>query len=383
MRRLTSKESPFTLLQQRLQYIAQHPERNFTSIIENVPQWPTPIQPIESYPHLISEYAPCNGYDYLLTELTKRDRQQYKMDIHQDNILITNGAMHALSLIFRSLYQPGGIALVQAPVLANITDILKASGYEIVYFSSDPSEMMEQIIDFYSENVRFIYVNTPHNPFGGILSKDLIRKLVNFAQSTGIALVTDMIYDSYTFDENVVNTPLVESSNWQQIYTVNSMSKNYGAPGLRIGWITSDLDNIKKLSGLCEAECVAVSGLSQLQAYVMIQKGNQDLIEIVHHRKVYIEQRLAKMENIQYKIPMGGTQFFVKLFVNDIDLFADFMLVEYGLALTTTSNYEGVKGSYIRIPIVQPVELIDRALTLLENGIQKFSLLEKTGHTIS
>ncbi|TCP66058.1 beta-methylarginine biosynthesis bifunctional aminotransferase [Baia soyae] len=375
MLRITSQNSPYTLLQQRLQYIALHPDRPFTILIENVPQWDTPIQPVASKQPYICEYAPCNGYDFLLHGLKERDQSKYQSNVQNENILVTNGAMHALSLIFRSLYKPGGIALVQAPVLGNIADILKASGYQMVYFSSDQTEMLGQLEQLYTDDVRFIYVNTPHNPFGGILSESVVNQLVSFAQDRQVALIADMIYDSYTFEGNLTHSPLVASTDWQHLYTVNSMSKNYGAPGLRIGWITSDAENIKKLSGLCEAECVAISGLSQLQAYDLIQKGNDELVEIIRHRKAYVEQQLTKMENIQYTIPAGGTQFFVKLPVDDIDLFADFVLIAYGLALTTTSNYDGIEGSYIRVPIIHSVEMIEKALELLVKGMEEFGRL--------
>jgi aspartate aminotransferase len=374
MNRITSKDSPYTLLQQRLQFIARHPERSFTIFLENVPQWDSPLKLQDQNEIFIREYAPCNGYDFLIQALQERDQDKYGLDLQPEHVMVTNGAMHALSLIFRSLYKPGAAALVQAPALGSVADILKASGYEIVYFSSNHQGEVEieQLERLYREDVQLVYINTPHNPIGDILSEQSLKRLVQFVQERGIALVTDMIYDSFTFGSAVTHSPLSISADWEHLYTVNSMSKNYGAPGLRIGWITSAADNIKRLSGLCESECVSISGLSQWQALALLQKGNDELVEIVNHRKVLIEQKLARMEQIEFTNPAGGTQFFVKLPVDDIDLFADFMLVEYGLALTTTSNYAGVEGSYIRIPLVYPVSTTERALELLDTGIHEY-----------
>ncbi|MCR8844954.1 beta-methylarginine biosynthesis bifunctional aminotransferase [Paenibacillus sp. SC116] len=376
MIRITRNDSPYTLLQQRLQYIAQHPERSFTYFLENVPQWEATLHPVQLEDTYIREYAPCNGYDFLIEALKERDRAKYKVDFRTNHFLITNGAMHALSLLFRSLYRPGAVALVQAPVLGSIVDILKASGYKIVFFYSDQQGEMdiEQLYKLYTPDMQFVYVNTPHNPMGEIISQHVMAQLVRFVQEKGISLVADMLYDSFTFDGKVTHSPLLMTSDWSQVYTVNSMSKNYGSPGLRIGWITSSTGNIEKLSGLCEAECVSISGISQFRAYKFVQQGNRELVEAVRSRKELIENQLGQMKQLEYNRPSGGTQFLVKFPVEDIDLFADFMLLEYGVALTTTSNYAGLDGSYIRIPLVYPVETTKRALQLLEKGLVEYPL---------
>ncbi|WP_379138126.1 beta-methylarginine biosynthesis bifunctional aminotransferase [Paenibacillus sp. sgz500958] len=374
MIRITNQDSPYTVLQQRLQYIAQHPERSFTYFLENVPQWDSRLHPAQPEEMYIRDYAPCNGYDFLIEALQNRDHNKYGLPLQRENLLVTNGAMHALSLIFRSLYRPGAVALLQAPVLGSVADVLTAAGYKIIFFSSTQSGEIdvEHLSELYTSDVQLIYVNTPHNPLGTILPQNSLEELVHFVQNKGIALVADMLYDSYTFEGRAACSPLSVTADWNQLYTVNSMSKNYGAPGLRIGWITSTAHNISRLSGLCEAECVSISGVSQLQAYCLIQQGNGELVEIVRSRKELIEKRLRHMSRLEYNRPVGGTQFLVKLPVDDIDEFADFMLLTYGLALTTTSNYAGLNGPYIRVPLVYSPETTEHALHLLETGLSEY-----------
>lgn len=374
MSRITKHDSPYTVLQQRLQYIAQHPERSFTYFLENVPQWDSRLHPVQLEERYIRDYAPCNGYDFLIEALLQRDQEKYGLSLQCDNLLVTNGAMHALSLIFRSLHRPGAVALIQAPVLGSIADVLTAAGYKIIFFSSSECGNIDidQLSELYTSDVRLVYVNTPHNPTGTILSRHSLEQLVHWVQEKEISLVADMLYDSFTFEGTVIHSPLIVTSDWNQLYTVNSMSKNYGAPGLRIGWITSTSHNISRLSGLCEAECVAISGISQLEAHHLIQQGNEELVHIVRSRKEYIEKRLPQMSQLEYTCPTGGTQFFVKLPVDNVDEFADFMLGNYGLALTTTSNYAGLNGSYIRIPLVYSAETTGHALDLLEIGLSEY-----------
>lgn len=88
-----------------------------------------------------------------------------------------------------------------------------------------------------------------------------------------------------------------------------------------------------------------------------------------------VEDMLSRFEGITYTVPRGGTQFFVELPIEDVDLFADFMLVNYSLAITTCSNYQGVKGSYIRVPTIYPIHTSQAAFRLLEDGIKEFASL--------
>ncbi|MCR8645951.1 beta-methylarginine biosynthesis bifunctional aminotransferase [Paenibacillus sp. N1-5-1-14] len=376
MQRITTSNSPFTLLQQRLKYVSLQPERPWNVWVENVPQWEVqpPITQFEL--PLVSEYAPCEGYPFLLDAIRNRENGMYGLQLQQDQILVTNGALHGLSLIFRSLYRPHAIALCQAPILGSIATILKSYGYQIKYFTSRQGELdIEKLkLECTNPDVSLLYINTPHNPTGDILSQNTLAQLVEMVQRKGINLVADMIYDSLTFDGAQSFTPLSATTNWKNVYTVNSMSKNYGSPGLRIGWVMSDRENIRSMAGFFEQECVSICGIAQKQAQLLLEHGNQDLVGTIAKRKKYVEAKLSSFKDISYAMPRGGTQFYVEMPVDDIDLFADYMLVNYSLAITTISNYQGGKGSYIRIPTVYPMETSEAALELLAEGIKHFCL---------
>jgi beta-methylarginine biosynthesis bifunctional aminotransferase len=376
MQRITTSNSPFTLLQQRLKYVSLQPERPWNVWVENVPQWEIqpPIAQFEL--PLVSEYAPCEGYPFLLDAIRNRENGMYGLQLEQDQILVTNGALHGLSLIFRSLYRPGAIALCQAPILGSIATILESYGYTIKYFTSHQGELdIEKLkLECTNPDVSLLYINTPHNPTGDILSQNALAQLVEMVQRKGINLVADMIYDSLTFDGAQSFTPLSATPCWKNVYTVNSMSKNYGSPGLRIGWVMSDRENIRSMAGFFEQECVAICGIAQKQAQLLLEHGNQDLVETIAKRKKYVEAKLSSFKDITYVMPRGGTQFYVEMPVDDIDLFADYMLVNYSLAITTISNYQGGKGSYIRIPTVYPMETTEAAMELLAEGIKHFCL---------
>src|SRR5258708_3519605 len=168
MPRVTSPKSPYTFLQQRLQYISRYPEQSWLVFVENVPQWsPSSLAELAPAGSLITGYGPCNGYDDLLASIRDRENNMYCLGLMNDRILVTNGALHGLSLLFRVLHRPGATALCQAPVLGSIADMVANNGYRTVFFSTDAGELDIQTLSRQcTDDVCLIYINTPHNPTG-------------------------------------------------------------------------------------------------------------------------------------------------------------------------------------------------------------------------
>lgn len=374
MQRITNPNSPLTLLQQRLQYVDKHPERDWLVFTENVPQWPITLSNPKIEQHLITDYSSCNGDIELMDAICRREKLKYGLEIQREHVLVTNGALHGLSLIFQSYYKTGATVLCQAPFLKSTADLLTRYGFNISYFSTNRGEIDIEFLRkaCSQQDVRFIYINSPHNPTGDVLSKDCIEQLVQLANEQKVGFILDSVYDSFLFQNDLTYSPLSFSENWEHVYTVNSMSKNYGSPGLRIGWINSSKRNIDLLAGLLEQETIAVCGIAQKQARNVIEFGNTELINRVKETNKLIQQYLIHFKNIEYNIPDGGTQFFIKIPVEDSDLFADYMQLKYGLVLTTSSNYSGIEGSFLRIPMVYPIDTTKRALELLLKGMEDF-----------
>jgi beta-methylarginine biosynthesis bifunctional aminotransferase len=196
-----------------------------------------------------------------------------------------------------------------------------------------------------------------------------LQQLAEYCSAKKICLVVDQVYDSFFEVGCPPISPLIAAADWRYLFAVNSLSKNYGAPGLRTGWVISASQNITKLGATLERECVAVAGPSQEAAALLLRRGNQALIQAVKRRKQIIAQHLACLPMIRYCVPEGGVQFYAKLPVDDIEAFADFAMLKFRLILTTAGNFAGATGPYIRIPFCEDQTTLIRALKLLSQAL--------------
>lgn len=372
--RVVDLNSPTSLVVQRLQYahrFIKHP----INITGNTSQWlETEFDDFNCELSFVGNYPLTQGSSQLIEAICYREFSKYYLNVQPSEALVTNGALHGLSLIFRSLYRPGAVALCQAPIFWCIAELLQTCRYRVEYFSLennqiDWSSLQEKVTD----NLRVIFVNTPNNPTGEIFSEDCLRKLLQLAQSCQASLIADLVYDEFVFEENQLIQPLSLQGNWKNLYVVNSMSKNFSAPGLRIGWIISSSDNIQSLTALLTIESLGICSPAQQQALKILKRGNQSLVERVVKNREIVGAALSKMIEIAFEHPAGGLQYFVKLPVRDIEEFADFMLTEFGLVLVTSGTFRASPDGYVRIPLGYPTETILEGIELLKKGLQKWN----------
>lgn len=347
------------------------PDRTWLNLIENVPTWSAlpqlPPAPAED----VCSYAPANGTRPLVDRVLSREYERHGVTVHPDHVLITNGGLHALSLIFRAARR--GIALCQSPVLGAIPAMLEAAGFDVHLISTAAGlGALEAALHAHGTAVSLVFVNSPNNPTGQILAEDELDRLATLAYERHFDLVVDMVYDAYCFGTHLASTPLRRAEEWNRIYVVHSMSKNYGAPGLRVGWIISAEANVQRLGALLECEVIAISGPSQALACQLLDHGNRGLVVSVHDGYARVADGLRTIPGLRYEMPEGGTQVFVELPVADAEAFCDFALIEMSLGLVSGSNYSGVGGAHIRIPLGAPGVVLAPALAALDRALHLF-----------
>jgi aspartate/methionine/tyrosine aminotransferase len=168
-----------------------------------------------------------------LRELVVRDAAS----ITPDDVLLTIGAAGALFIIATSLLEPGDELIVVRPNYATNIETPRAIGAEIKYidlqFEEGWSLDTEKIRQAISPRTRYVSVTHPHNPTGACLSEGQLKELAVIADAYGIYVLVDETYRDMVFGKQ-----LPVAATWSpRMISISSLSKTYGLPGLRVGWI--------------------------------------------------------------------------------------------------------------------------------------------------
>jgi aspartate/methionine/tyrosine aminotransferase len=181
-------------------------------------------------------YPMVNGTDALRERIAALYRQASSA-----NVLVTVGGAEANQIACQTLLGPGDRVVVMEPAYRQVHGLALSLGCEVSSFALEADrgwrpdlDALERGVD---ERTRLISVVNPNNPTGSILRPDEVTRLVSLASRVGAWILADEVYrgaERYTDEE----TPSFWGE-YERTIAVGSLSKAYGLPGLRIGWLVA------------------------------------------------------------------------------------------------------------------------------------------------
>jgi aspartate aminotransferase len=354
-----------TPLQQRLEWVASHPGQDWVLALENVPRWDVPpVLPADARDLLPWDYSSSRGAHELIEQVCRREHELGRA-VANENVLVTHGAMFGIGLLCRHLRARGFRTLVcHAPVLGSIHDLARDSGVRPVL--TDVDELAPAVDRCARDGATAVYVNTPHNPTGAVLDDDVLAALLDRADGRHVAVLLDCVYDGFDFSPGPPRGFPVDTPG---LFLVNSLSKNYGAPGLRVGWIVANPNSVQSLTVRMEYETIGVAGPSQRWAADLIGKGNMPLVDCVRRGREMVADWWAEVGDGTPVLGRGGTQAWVPAPPQATGgEFADLLLREFGLVMVGSESYAGVRGTHVRVPLGYPADHLRLVLALLDKA---------------
>jgi aspartate aminotransferase len=172
-----------------------------------------------------------------------------------DHVIVTNGGMHGLYIIFLALLEPGDEVILPDPMWTEIAENIRLAGGKPVPvrlrlengYQYDPTEMEAAI----TSRTRAIFINTPHNPVGVVARRETLEAIAQVAERRGLLLISDEAYEHVIFEgQQHVSLGSLPGARDRTI-SVFSLSKTYAMSGLRLGYVVVSqplfLERMKKL----------------------------------------------------------------------------------------------------------------------------------------
>ncbi len=197
-----------------------------------------------------------------------------------DSVVVTNGGMHGLYIIFRALLEPGDEVILPDPMWTEIAENIRLGGGKAVPVRLRP-EMGYQyepaaIEAAITPRTRAIFINTPQNPIGVVAGRETLRAIAALAEKHDLFLISDEAYEHVIFDgrEHVSLGSLPGAQ--ERTISVYSLSKTYAMSGLRLGYVIVNQPSLlERMKKLVRCTINGVNSVAQYGAAAAI-KGPQD-----------------------------------------------------------------------------------------------------------
>jgi aspartate/methionine/tyrosine aminotransferase len=230
-----------------------------------------------------SHYVQTTGVPRLRELIAAKLRNTNGIPIDDvEDVLVTNGGIHGLYILCRSVLDPGDEVLLPDPAWPPAAgNIQAAQGVPIRYrlheqrgWQPDLDEVESKI----TPKTRILYLNSPSNPTGGVLTLEYLERLATIAHSHDLWVISDEAYEDVVFDGEHISIASLPGM-YNRTFPLYTFSKTYAMTGLRLGYIAiknaAIRDRAKKLlfyTASNVASVVQYGGIGALE-------GSQDCVE--------------------------------------------------------------------------------------------------------
>ena len=201
-----------------------------------------------------SHYLQTTGVPRLLERLAEKLRRQNRIPIGSpDEIMVTTGGIHGVFITCQALLEPGDEVIVPDPEWPPCVGNIRAAHgvpvpcplHETLGWRYDLDELASKI----TSKTRAIYLNSPHNPTGGVLTRKDLEAIVALARERNVWIISDEAYEDVVFEGEHVSAASLPDA-YDRTISLYTFSKTYAMTGLRLGYVAArDLtlrDRMKK-----------------------------------------------------------------------------------------------------------------------------------------
>lgn len=217
-------------------------------------------------------YSQSNGTLELREMLTK----QYP-GATVDNMEVTNGTSEANLIVAMTLLRDGDDVALQVPNYMQYWGVPRGLGAAVKRFPLRVEHDWEPDWDAFEESVtaktKLIYLSNPNNPSGSVLSRQAMQRIVERCEKTGTWLLADEVY--LGAELSAERTP----SFWGMsdlVIVTSGLSKAYGIPGVRIGWIVGPKEMIAACWGQHDYITIGPNKMSDAIARIAVDPANRE-----------------------------------------------------------------------------------------------------------
>lgn len=190
-----------------------------------------------------NQYAPMTGLPRLRDQVALKVAGLYGRHVNAETeVTIVPGATEAIFCAVQALIHPGDEAIVLDPCYDSYEPAVELAGGRCIHVPlqlPDFAVDWQRLADAITPRTRLIFINSPHNPSGALLSRADLDQLAVLIRERQIWLISDEVYEHLVFDGVAHASVLAHEELYQRSYVVSSFGKTYHVTGWKTGYVVA------------------------------------------------------------------------------------------------------------------------------------------------
>ncbi len=331
----------------------------------------------------ITRYTASSGTLELRKAVARKLKEDNGLEYSPNQVIITNGAKHALFNTFQAIINPGDEVIIPTPYWVSYPELVKlADGIPVFLHTSEDNDFKINIEDLkkvIGPKTKALILNSPSNPNGCVYEADELRAIAELTVEKQFYVVSDEIYEELVYDgEKHFSIAGFGEDIKEQTIIINGMSKAYAMTGWRIGYAAGPKDVIEVMAHVQSHSTSNPNSIAQYASITALEAHSyalQHMVEAFSERRIFMVNRINQIAGLSCRLPKGAFYVMMNIsqvigkrykdqLITDSLTFSD-LLLEAKMVTVIPGIAFGV-DSYVRLSYATSMENIIEGLNRIE-----------------
>lgn len=321
-----------------------------------------------------TKYTDFRGDPELRYEISKYYKEEYNVDILDEEIMVSTSACLGMYLALQSILDPNDEVIIHAPYFTPYFQQIELAGgipVELETLEKDEYQInIDKLEKVITERTRAIIVNSPNNPTGAVFTLDTLNRIADIAIKHDLLIIADEIYGAYIFEDDFISMITISKIR-DRLIVLNSFSKDYTMTGWRIGNIIAPKEIISTCQLVNENVVFTAPSISQRAAIYALRNRKTiqpPAIKLYKDRVMYAFKRINDIPWMSVPEPKGT--FYLYINIKNTGLTStkvSQIILDRAQVLTIPGNAFGACGEgYVRIACTVDIKKLEEAFDRIE-----------------
>lgn len=351
------------------------------------PDFNTPQHILEAAVQSMNEgytkYTPSAGLPALKKSIIEKLIRDQGITYQPNEIIVANGAKHALYTLFQVLLNEGDEVIIPTPYWVSYPEQVKLAGGKPIYIEGLEANQFkitpEQLLNSITKKTKAVIINSPSNPTGVLYTAEELFELGKICLEENILIVSDEIYEKLIYGEHKhISIAQLSPELKDQTIIINGVSKSHSMTGWRIGYAAGNKEIIEAMTNLASHSTSNPTTTAQYAA-LAAYNGPQEPVEVMRQafekRLEIIYEKLVAIPGFTCVKPQGAFYLYPNVKkaaeltgYNNVDDFVEALLVEAKVAVVPGSGFGTPEN--IRLSYATSLDQLEKAVSRIHQFIE-------------